>query len=81
MEVAEKEQSKQQLKFGDTLLIDQEKIIAQMWRLLSKFKVKCLMFLLVIRPRSEEGDSGVAPADSGSEIKDLGDANNDGTYG
>ena len=72
MELSEKEQQKQRLKCGDSLLIDKEKLVQQMWKLMTKsnFKEKCLMYLLVIRIRSDEEEAfGV---DSGGESGAIG---------
>ena len=42
----------------------------QMWKLVSKFKEKCLMFLLVIKKRSDEGEDNILGSNENDENND-----------
>ena len=47
LEIDEQEEMKdQEIKLADRMVIDKDRLIEQMWKLLNKFKTKCLSFML-----------------------------------
>lgn len=47
LEIEEQEEMKdQEIKLADRMVIDKDRLIQQMWKLLNKFKTKCLSFML-----------------------------------
>ena len=47
IEIDEQEEMKdQEIKLADRMVIDKQRLLDEMWRLLNKYKVKCLAFML-----------------------------------